>query len=118
MHIYTHTFTNTHRHTDMHTRTHTHTHTHAHTHTHTHTHIHAHTHTYTCAHTNTIQTVWAKDSITQLKCCLREEKCLEFVSEGRWSSRVSDVLGEVVPDVRTEVGERAKAVSFAVEASE
>ena len=27
-------------------------------------------------------------------------------------------MGEVAPDVRTEVGERAKAMSFAVEASE
>ena len=49
---------------------------------------------------------------------LREEKCLEFVFEGRERSRVSDVLGEVVPDVRTEIGERAKAMSFAVKASE
>ena len=47
---------------------------------------------------------------------LREEKCLEFAFEGRERSRVSDVLGEVVPDVRTETGERAKAMSFAVEA--
>ena len=31
---------------------------------------------------------------------------------------MSDVLGEVVPDVRTEIGQRAKATSFAVEASE
>ena len=49
---------------------------------------------------------------------LREEKCHEFVFEGRESSRVSDVFGEVVPDVRTEVGERAKYMSFAFEASE
>ena len=28
------------------------------------------------------------------------------------------ILGEVVPDVRTEIGGRAKAMSFAVEASE
>ena len=49
---------------------------------------------------------------------LREEKCLEFVFEGRESSRVSDVLGKVVLDARAEVGERAKAMSFAVEASE
>ena len=53
---------------------------------------------------------------------LREEQCLEFVFEGRESSRVSDSLGgrerEVVPDVRTETGERAKVMSFAVEASE
>ena len=31
---------------------------------------------------------------------------------------MSDVLEEVVPDVRTETGKRAKAMSFAVEASE
>ena len=49
---------------------------------------------------------------------LRKEKCLEFVFEGRESSRVSNVLGEVVPDVRTKLEERAKAMSFAVEASE
>ena len=49
---------------------------------------------------------------------LKEEKCLQFVLEGRESSRVSDTLGEVVPDVRTEIRERAKAMSFAVEASE
>ena len=50
---------------------------------------------------------------------LREEKCLEFVfTTGRDSSRVSDVLGEVVPDMRTEIGERAKDMSFAVEAVE
>ena len=49
---------------------------------------------------------------------LREEKRLEFVFEGRESSRVSDVLGEVVPDVKTEIEERAKAMSFAVEAFE
>ena len=58
-----------------------------------------------------------KDSVTQLKC---SEKIFFFslVFEGRDSSRVSDVLGEVVPDVRTEIGERAKAMSFAVETSE
>ena len=39
---------------------------------------------------------------------LREEKCLEFVFEGRERIRVSDILGEVVPDMRTEIGERAK----------
>ena len=51
---------------------------------------------------------------------LREEKCLEFVFEGRESSssRVSDVSGEVVSDVRTKIGNRAKAMSFAVESSE
>ena len=36
----------------------------------------------------------------------------------RLSSRVSDVLGEVVLDVGIEAGERANAMSFAVEGSE
>ena len=48
----------------------------------------------------------------------REEKCLGFVFEGRERLRVSDILGKVVPDMRTEIGERTKAMSFAVEASE
>ena len=30
---------------------------------------------------------------------------------------MSEILWEVVPDMRTKIGERAKAVSFAVEAS-
>ena len=42
----------------------------------------------------------------------------EFVFEGRERNRVPDILGEVVPDVRAEVGERAKARNFAVKASE
>ena len=41
-----------------------------------------------------------------------------FVFEGRERIRVSDILGEVVPDMRAETGKRAKAMSFAVEASE
>ena len=49
---------------------------------------------------------------------LREEKCLEFVFEGREKISVCDILGEVVPDMRTEIGERAKDMSFAVEAVE
>ena len=49
---------------------------------------------------------------------LGEEKCLEFVFEGKERIRVSDVFGEVVPNMRTETGERAKALSFVVEASE
>ena len=49
---------------------------------------------------------------------LREEKCLEFVFKGRERIRVSEILVEAVPDVRTSIGERAKAISFAVEASE
>ena len=46
---------------------------------------------------------------------LSEEKCLEFVFEGGESSRVSDVQRNVVSDMRTEVGERAKAMSFSFE---
>ena len=38
---------------------------------------------------------------------------LEFVFEGRERIGVSDILGEVVPGMRTEMGERAKAMSFA-----
>ena len=49
---------------------------------------------------------------------LREDKCLEFVFEGRERIRVSDILGEVVPDMRTKTGETAKVMSFAVEVSE
>ena len=49
---------------------------------------------------------------------LRDEKCLEFVFEGRGRIRLSDILGKVVPDVKTETGERVKAVSFAIKASE
>ena len=49
---------------------------------------------------------------------LREETCLEFVFEGRERVRVSDIFWEVVPDMRTKIGESAKAMSFAVEASE
>ena len=49
---------------------------------------------------------------------LREEKYLEFVFEGRERIRVSDILEGVVPDMRTEIEERAKAMSFAVEALE
>ena len=44
---------------------------------------------------------------TDTDCCLTdvfgEKKCLEFAFEGRESSRVPDVLGEVVPDVGTKV---------------
>ena len=49
---------------------------------------------------------------------LREERCLEFVFEGRERRRVSDILREVIPDVRTEIGDKVKAMSVAVEASE
>ena len=49
---------------------------------------------------------------------LRGEECLEFVFERRERIRVSDILGEVVPDMKTKIGERVKATSFALEALE
>ena len=49
---------------------------------------------------------------------LREEANLEFVFERRERIRVSDTLGEVVLDMKIAIGERAKVMSFAVEASE
>ena len=91
--------------------THTHTYTHKHIHTHTCTHIHVHTQTLTQ------RDCWGKGHYYSTE-MLWEEKCLDFVFEGRERSRLSDILGEVVPDVRTETGERVKAMSFAVEASE
>ena len=36
---------------------------------------------------------------------------LEFVFEGRERIGVSDILGKVVPDIRTETGERTKTTS-------
>ena len=94
--------------THTHTQTHTHTHTHTHTKcTRTHTQVHRHKH-YTDCHGE------GQHSAKMLK----EEKCLEFVFEGGERIRVSDILGEVVSDMRTEIGERAKAMGFAVEVSE
>ena len=52
-----------------------------------------------------------------MKCSEKRNVSSLFLKE-RKSSRASDVLGEIVPDVRTETGERAKAMSLAVEASE
>ena len=43
---------------------------------------------------------------------LREEKFVFF--EGKDRIRVSDILGGVVPVMRTEIGERAKVMSLAV----
>ena len=48
---------------------------------------------------------------------LRAEKYPQFVFEGRESSRVSDVTGEVVSEVWTEIGEKTKATIFSVETS-
>ena len=45
--------------------------------------IHTHTHTHICAHTNTIQTVGTKDSITQLKCSEKRNVLSLFFKEGR-----------------------------------
>ena len=83
---------------------------HTQTHTHTHTHIHVRAH-------KRYTDFWSEGRFYSVE-MLREEKCLWFIFEGRESIRVSDVLREVVPDVRTEIGERAKAMSFTVEASE
>ena len=91
---------------------HTHTHTHTHAHTHTHTHTHACTYTQVCRHKHYTD-CWGKGQWYSVE-MLWEEECLEFVFEGRERIRVSDILGEVVPDMRTEIGERAKAMSFAV----
>ena len=40
------------------------------------------------------------------------KRFLEFVFEGRERIRVSDILGEVVPDMGTEIGERLKTVQL------
>ena len=82
-------------------------HTHTHTHAHTYIQEHAHKHYTDC---------WVNGQYYSVE-MLKEEKCLELISEGRKSSRVSGILGEVVPDVRTETGERAKASNLAVEVS-
>ena len=42
-----------------------------------------HTHAYTCVHTNIIQTVGVKDSITQLKCSEKRNLSSLFLKEGR-----------------------------------
>ena len=76
---------------------------------------HTHTHTHTLTHTHTVQT-----DRSEGQCGLTEifwkDKCLELAFEGRESSRVPDVLGEIVPDVGARVWESAKAMGFAVKA--
>ena len=80
-------------------------HTHAHTHTHTHTHTHKR----------------CTDCLGEGQFCSVEvlkrnvSSCFFEASESR---RASDLLEEVVPDVRTEEAERAKAITFSAEASE
>ena len=83
---------------------------------HTHTH-HARTHIRTQKRTHKhYADCWSEGQQYSVEMS-REEKCLEFVFEGRERTGVSDILGEVAPDMRTEIGKRAKAMSFAVEAS-
>ena len=73
-----------------------------HTHTRTHARTHARPHARTHARPHTLQTDRGEG-----RCCLAElilrRECLEFAFEGRESSRVSDVLAEIVPDVGAEV---------------
>ena len=71
-------------------------HTHARTHARTHAHTHASTHA--CIHAHTVQSdgTERRSGLTEI---FWEEKCLELTFEGRESSRVPDVLGEIVPDV-------------------
>ena len=71
----------------------------------------AHAHT----HTHTVQTD-GNEGQCGLTEIFWEEKWLELTFEGRESSRVPDVLGEIVPDVGAKVWESAKAMGFAVEA--
>ena len=72
---------------------------HAHTQTHTHT-PHARTHTHTSVQTQTLSRLLGLRTMILVE-MLREEKCLESVFEGRERIRVSDILGEVVPDMRS-----------------
>ena len=88
-----------------------------HTHAHPHTNMHAHTHTHKCAQTNTIQTVEAKAINTQLKCSEKRNVLSWFLKEGTELKCLTS-WGEVVQNIRTEIGDRAKAMSSAVEASE
>ena len=46
---------------------------------------------------------------------MKEETVVKCVYEGRDSSKVCDVLGEVVPAVRTVLEERVNAMSFTFE---
>ena len=77
-------------------------HTHTHTHTHARTHARARARTHTHTHTHTVQTDGSEEQcgLTEI---FWEEKCLELIFEGRESSRVPDVLWEIVPDVGAKV---------------
>ena len=72
-----------------------------------------HTRIHVCAHKRYTD-CWGEGQYYSVIEVLREEKYLEFVFEGG----VVDFWGEIVPDVRTEVGERVKAMKFVVKASE
>ena len=67
------------------------------------------------AHTHTVQPDGSEGQCG-LTVIFWAEKCLELTFEGRESSRVPDVLGEIVPDVGAKVWGSAKAMGFAVEA--
>ena len=73
------------------------------------THTHTHTHACTHAHTHTVQTDGSEGQCG-LTDIFWEEKCLELTFEGRESSGVPDVLGEIVPNVGAKVWESAKAI--------
>ena len=74
--------------------------------------VHTHTHTDTRAHTHTHTNY--TDSWGEGQCGSFSEKrnAFSLFFEGRENSRVFNVLGEVVPDVRTEAGQRAKAMGL------
>ena len=78
---------------------------------HTHTHTHAHTHTRACTQTLLRLLGRRTITITQLKRSEKRNVSSLPLKEGRVSSRVSDVTGEVVLDVRTDVGGRARAMN-------
>ena len=86
--------------------------------THTHTHTSArvlayiHIHPRTLWHTSCKPTVVLGEGQYCTVGVCRKEKCFELVFEARESGRMPYVLGEVVPDVRTEVGEREKTKSL------
>ena len=70
--------------------------------------IHTHTHTHTRARTQTLYRLLGRRTVLLSWNAQRREICLEFVFEGRVA--VSDIWGEVVPDVNTKIKERAKAI--------
>ena len=88
------------------------------THTHAHPHTNMHAHTYKCAHTNTIQTVGVKDNNTQLKCSEKRNVLSLFLKKWRELECLTSWGRLFQMIMRTEIEEPAKAMSFAVEASE